>query len=76
VIATEVVCCLRYSQHVIVATGINRAQVAAQDSGLEPTPITRRPMDRGGRSDCGAADGEEPRQEEEHADDLNDLLGN
>jgi bacterioferritin len=33
VIATEVVCCLRYSQHVIVATGINRAQVAAQDSG-------------------------------------------
>jgi bacterioferritin len=30
VIATEVVCYLRYSQHAIVATGIDRAQVAAE----------------------------------------------
>ncbi len=30
VVATEIVCYLRYSQHAIVATGINRAQVAAE----------------------------------------------
>jgi bacterioferritin len=30
VIATEVVCYLRYSQHAIIATGIDRAQVAAE----------------------------------------------
>lgn len=30
VIATEVVCFLRYSQHAIAATGIDRAQVAAE----------------------------------------------
>lgn len=30
VIATEVVCYLRYSQHAITATGIDRAQVAAE----------------------------------------------
>jgi bacterioferritin len=32
VVATEVVCYLRYSQHAIVATGIDRAQVAAEFS--------------------------------------------
>lgn len=30
VVATEIVCYLRYSQHAIVATGLNRAQVAAE----------------------------------------------
>jgi bacterioferritin len=30
VVATEVVCFLRYSQHAITATGIDRAQVAAE----------------------------------------------
>ena len=30
VIATEIVCYLRYSQHAIAATGIDRAQVAAE----------------------------------------------
>ncbi len=30
VVATEVVCYLRYSQHAIVATGVDRAQVAAE----------------------------------------------
>ena len=30
VVATEVVCFLRYSQHAIAATGIDRAQVAAE----------------------------------------------
>jgi bacterioferritin len=30
VVATEVVCYLRYTQHAIVATGIDRAQVAAE----------------------------------------------
>jgi bacterioferritin len=30
VIATEIVCFLRYSQHAIAATGIDRAQVAAE----------------------------------------------
>lgn len=30
VVATEIVCYLRYTQHAIVATGINRAQVAAE----------------------------------------------
>ncbi|MVO89180.1 bacterioferritin [Streptomyces sp. p1417] len=30
VVATEVVCYLRYSQHAIAATGIDRAQVAAE----------------------------------------------
>jgi bacterioferritin len=30
VIATEIVCYLRYSQHAVVATGIDRAQVAAE----------------------------------------------
>lgn len=32
VIATEIVCYLRYSQHAIAATGIDRAQVAAEFS--------------------------------------------
>ena len=32
VIATEIVCFLRYSQHAIAATGIDRAQVAAEFS--------------------------------------------
>ena len=31
VIATEVVCYLRYSQHAIAATGIDRAQVDGED---------------------------------------------
>lgn len=30
VVATEIVCWLRYTQHAIVATGIDRAQVAAE----------------------------------------------
>ncbi|HEY3750167.1 MAG TPA: ferritin-like domain-containing protein, partial [Pseudonocardiaceae bacterium] len=30
VVATEIVCFLRYSQHAIAATGIDRAQVAAE----------------------------------------------
>lgn len=30
VVATEIVCYLRYSQHAIVATGVDRAQVAAE----------------------------------------------
>jgi bacterioferritin len=30
VVATEIVCYLRYSQHAIVATGLDRAQVAAE----------------------------------------------
>ena len=30
VVATEIVCFLRYTQHAIAATGINRAQVAAE----------------------------------------------
>lgn len=30
VVATEVVCYLRYTQHAIVATGVDRAQVAAE----------------------------------------------
>jgi bacterioferritin len=33
VVATEIVCWMRYTQHAIVASGINRAQVAAEFTG-------------------------------------------
>jgi bacterioferritin len=135
VIATEIVCYLRYSQHAIVATGIDRAQVAAEftehaseelqhglwaaervsqlggEPDFDPTTLAERshteyvPVDEADLKRMltenlvaerivitsyqeiirwiGDADPTTRRlmekileQEEEHADDLNDLLGN
>jgi bacterioferritin len=59
VVATEIVCWMRYTRHAISATGINRAQVASEFTD----PTTRRLLE-----DILA-------DEEEHADDLVDLLG-
>ena len=36
VLATEIVCCMRYSRHAISATGINRAQVSGEFTELPP----------------------------------------
>jgi bacterioferritin len=135
VIATEIVCYLRYSQHAVVATGIDRAQVAAEftehageelqhgmwaaervsqlggDPDLDPATLKKRSHTEYVTVDdadlkrmleenlvaerivissyqeiirwIGDADPTTRRlierileQEEEHADDLNDLLGN
>ena len=59
VLATEIVCWMRYSRHAISATGINRAQVSGEFTGV----TTRRLLE-----DILA-------DEEEHADDILDLLG-
>ncbi|BCN64156.1 hypothetical protein RE9431_26110 [Prescottella equi] len=92
VVATEMVCVMRYTQNAIAASGIDRAQVAAEFSehaneeiqhGLRAAerivittyqemvrwtgnsdPTTRRLIE-----DILAEEGD-------HADDLNDLLGN
>ncbi|WP_211296207.1 ferritin-like domain-containing protein [Mycobacterium aquaticum] len=135
VVATEVVCYLRYTQHAIAATGIDRAQVAAEftehaaeelqhgkwaaervsqlggDPDFDPTTLAQRSHTEYVRFEdadlnrmlqenlvaerivitsyqeiirwIGDADPTTRRlmerileQEEEHADDLNDLLGN
>jgi bacterioferritin len=135
VVATEVVCYLRYSQHAICASGLNRAQVAAEfeehaqeerqhgvwaaerisqlggDPDFNPATLTRRShtgyvtvedsdLEQMLRENLvaerivitsyqeiirwiGDADPTSRRlmekileEEEEHADDLNDLLGN
>ncbi len=74
VLATEIVCWMRYPRHAISATGINRAQVTAERIVIttyqeiirwigDGDPTTRRLLE-GILAD-----------EEEHADDLVDLLG-
>ena len=71
VLATEIVCWMRYTRHAISATGINRAQVAGELITTyqeiirwmgDGDPTTRRLLE-----DILA-------DEEEHADDLVDLL--
>jgi bacterioferritin len=59
VLATEIVCWMRPSRHAIPATGINRAPVSVEFTGV----TTRRLLE-----DILA-------EEEEHADDILDLLG-
>jgi bacterioferritin (cytochrome b1) len=71
VVATEIVCWMRYTRHAISASGINRAQVAGEFTEHaeiirwvgDDDPTTRRLLE-----DILA-------DEEEHADDLVDLLG-
>jgi bacterioferritin len=73
VLATEIVCYLRYSQHAIAATGIDRAQVAAEftEHASEEMQHALWAAERVSRLMEKILE-----QEEEHADDLNDLLGN
>jgi bacterioferritin len=69
VVATEMVCYLRYTQNAIVAQGIDREQVASmfQDHAAEELGHFQRVADRvnqlGGSPDL-----------EDHADELNDLF--
>ena len=71
VLATEIVCWMRYTRHAISATGMNRAQVASEFTTYQEIirwlgdgdPTTRRLLE-GILAD-----------EEEHAGDLVDLLG-
>ncbi|MEV8099515.1 ferritin-like domain-containing protein [Kitasatospora sp. NPDC085879] len=95
VVATEVVCWLRYTRHAISATGIDRAQVAAEftEHAAEEMQHALRAAERlsqlGGEPDFDPAtlarrahtDYTTRRliesileEEEEHADDLTDLL--
>jgi bacterioferritin len=110
VVATEIVCWMRYTQHSIVASGIDRAQVAAEfteHATGRPVEITYGVRGGQGHRPDEIARGEPGRrahrhllyqeivrwlgdsdpttrrmmesileEEEEHADDLNDLLGN
>ena len=92
VVATEMVCVMRYTQNAIAASGIDRAQVAAEFSehaneeiqhGLRAAEriviTTYQEMVRWiGNSDPATRRLIEDilAEEEDHADDLNDLLGN
>ncbi|NKS43557.1 bacterioferritin [Rhodococcus hoagii] len=92
VVATEMVCVMRYTQNAIAASGIDRAQVAAEftehatrrfSTGLRAAEriviTTCQEMVRWiGNSDPATRRLIEDilAEEEDHADDLNDLLGN
>jgi bacterioferritin len=75
VVATEIVCWMRYTQHSIVASGISRAQVAAEFT--EHAVEERRHMERAAErvSQLGGTPDLSPKGLSK-SHDLNDLLGN